>query len=74
MVRQWQELFWDKRYSHTHFERQPDFEELAEAYGAAACAVTDKDQVADALREAHRRPTARRSSTFGRGARRTSTR
>jgi len=52
MVRQWQDLFWNKRYSHTHFERQPDFKMLAEAYGAVGMAVTDKDQVADALREA----------------------
>ena len=52
MVRQWQELFWNKRYSHTHFERQPDFKMLAEAYGAVGMAVTEKDQVADALREA----------------------
>ena len=52
MVRQWQDLFWNKRYSQTHFERQPDFKMLAEAYGAVGMAVTDKDQVADALREA----------------------
>jgi acetolactate synthase I/II/III large subunit len=52
MVRQWQDLFWNKRYSHTHFERQPDFKMLAEAYGAVGLAVTEKDQVADALREA----------------------
>jgi acetolactate synthase-1/2/3 large subunit len=52
MVRQWQDLFWNKRYSHTHFERQPDFKMLAEAYGAVGMAVSDKDQVADALREA----------------------
>jgi acetolactate synthase-1/2/3 large subunit len=52
MVRQWQDLFWNKRYSQTHFERQPDFKMLAEAYGAVGMTVTDKDQVADALREA----------------------
>ena len=34
MVRQWQELFWNKRYSHTCIECQPDFVKLAEAYGA----------------------------------------
>ncbi len=45
MVRQWQDLFWNKRYSHTHFERQPDFKMLAEAYGAVGMAVTEKDQV-----------------------------
>jgi acetolactate synthase-1/2/3 large subunit len=52
MVRQWQDLFWNKRYSHTHFERQPDFKMLAEAYGAVGMAVSEKDQVADALHEA----------------------
>jgi acetolactate synthase-1/2/3 large subunit len=52
MVRQWQDLFWNKRYSHTHFERQPDFKMLAEAYGAVGMQVTEKDQVADALRDA----------------------
>jgi acetolactate synthase I/II/III large subunit len=52
MVRQWQDLFWDKRYSHTRLERQPDFKMLAEAYGAVGMTVTEKDQVADALREA----------------------
>ncbi len=34
MVRQWQELFWNKRYSHTCIDCQPDFVKLAEAYGA----------------------------------------
>ena len=34
MVRQWQELFWSKRYSNTCMECQPDFVKLAEAYGA----------------------------------------
>ncbi len=34
MVRQWQELFYDKRYSHTNMTAQPDFVKLAEAFGA----------------------------------------
>jgi acetolactate synthase-1/2/3 large subunit len=34
MVRQWQELFWNKHYSHTCMDGQPDFVKLAEAYGA----------------------------------------
>lgn len=33
MVRQWQELFWDKRYSHVEMGQWPDFVKLAEAYG-----------------------------------------
>jgi len=56
MVRQWQDLFWNKRYSHTCFERQPDFAKIAEAYGAFGATVTEKDQVADALREAIKDP------------------
>ena len=56
MVRQWQDLFWNKRYSHTYFETQPDFAKIAEAYGAYGATVTEKDQVADVLREAIKDP------------------
>jgi len=56
MVRQWQELFWNKRYSNTYFEHQPNFAKVAEAYGAFGATVTSKDEVADALREAIRDP------------------
>jgi acetolactate synthase-1/2/3 large subunit len=58
MVRQWQDLFWNKRYSHTYMESLPDFAKIAEAYGAFGAKVTEKDQVGDALREAikDRRP------------------
>ncbi len=52
MVRQWQELFWNKRYSFTCIDVQPDFKLLAEAFGAVGMRVTDKDQVEPALREA----------------------
>jgi acetolactate synthase-1/2/3 large subunit len=52
MVRQWQDLFWNKRYSHTNIEVQPDFKLLAEAYGALGLRVTEKDEVEPALREA----------------------
>jgi acetolactate synthase I/II/III large subunit len=52
MVRQWQDLFWNKRYSHTNIEVQPDFKLLAEAYGALGLCVTQKDEVEPALREA----------------------
>ena len=37
MVRQWQELFWDRRYSHVEMSEWPDFVKLAEAMGATAC-------------------------------------
>jgi acetolactate synthase-1/2/3 large subunit len=52
MVRQWQELFYDKRYAGTPLEGNPDFVRLAEAYGAKGVRVTDPDQVRPALEEA----------------------
>ncbi len=52
MVRQWQDLFWNKRYSFTCIEVQPDFKLLADAFGAVGLRVTEKDQVEPALREA----------------------
>jgi acetolactate synthase-1/2/3 large subunit len=52
MVRQWQELFWNERYSETCIECQPDFAKVAEAYGALGLTITDKSDVADALRTA----------------------
>jgi acetolactate synthase-1/2/3 large subunit len=42
MVRQWQELFWDKRYSHVEMGRWPDFVKLAEAYGATGIRLKSK--------------------------------
>ena len=54
MVRQWQELFYEKRYSHTHLRRgeSPDFVLLAEAYGATGIRVTEQEQVRPALEKA----------------------
>ncbi len=52
MVRQWQDLFRNKRYSCTSIETQPDFKRLAEAYGAFGVTVTEKDEIEPALREA----------------------
>jgi len=52
MVREWQELFYGGRYSHTDIEEQPDFVKLAEAYGAVGIRVTRKEEVADAIRRA----------------------
>ena len=40
MVRQWQELFWDKRYSHVDMGSYPDFVKLADAYGATGHAAS----------------------------------
>jgi len=56
MVRQWQTLFYDQRYSHTDLntghgsERVPDFVKLAEAYGCLGIRVEREDQVDDAIR------------------------
>ena len=52
MVRQWQELFWSKRYSHTGMDCQPDFVKLAEAYGAAGFRATQPDEVDDVIHAA----------------------
>lgn len=51
MVRQWQELFWRRRYSHVELYN-PDFVKLAEAYGARASKVTEPGQVEGAIRSA----------------------
>jgi len=52
MVRQWQELFWDKRYSHVDMGSFPDFVKLAEAYGATGVRLTDKATLVDDLKAA----------------------
>jgi len=51
MVRQWQELFYKKRYSYTTLYN-PDFVKLAESYGAAGIRVTKKEEVRQALEKA----------------------
>jgi acetolactate synthase I/II/III large subunit len=52
MVRQWQELFWDNRYSHVDMGQSPDFVKLAEAYGATGLRLTAKESLVDDLRAA----------------------
>ncbi len=52
MVRQWQEFFYDKRYSHTCISVAPDFVKLAEAYGAAGFSAKKPDEVERVIREA----------------------
>ncbi len=52
MVRQWQELFFEKRYSHTIIEDSVDFVKLAEAYGALGIRVTEHSQVRPAIQQA----------------------
>jgi acetolactate synthase-1/2/3 large subunit len=52
MVRQWQELFWDRRYSHVDMGQYPDFVKLAEAYGATGLRFEDKTTLVDDVRGA----------------------
>ena len=52
MVRQWQTLFYGKRYSHTVLNDAVDFVKLAEAMGAKAYRVTSKDELKPVLEEA----------------------
>ena len=51
MVRQWQELFYEKRYSKTKLVN-PDFVKLAEAYGAVGMRITKKEEVVPAIEKA----------------------
>ena len=52
MVRQWQELFYGKRYSHSDLSYEPNFIKLAEAYGAVGICVTQASEVAGAIKRA----------------------
>ncbi len=52
MVRQWQELFWDRRYSQVDTGEFPDWIKLADAYGATGMRFTDKNTLVDDMREA----------------------
>ncbi len=52
MVRQWQELFYNERYSHTNLDVVPDFIKLAEAYGAVGLRATKPSEVDDVIKEA----------------------
>ncbi len=52
MVRQWQQLFWERRYAHTCIDCAPDFVKLAEAYGCAGIRVTKNDEVIPAIQKA----------------------
>jgi acetolactate synthase-1/2/3 large subunit len=52
MVRQWQELFWDKRYSQVEMGQWPDFVRLAEAYGATGIRLEDKHTLVEDMRAA----------------------
>ncbi|MBI4650289.1 biosynthetic-type acetolactate synthase large subunit, partial [Candidatus Desantisbacteria bacterium] len=52
MVRQWQQLFFDKRYSHTCLDSNPDFVAIAKGFGAEGIRVTKPEDVENALKEA----------------------
>ncbi len=54
MVRQWQELFYDRRYSHTFIKGSVDFVKLAEAYGALGLRAEKPSEVRPAIEEAVR--------------------
>jgi acetolactate synthase I/II/III large subunit len=56
MVRQWQELFWDKRYSHVDMGQYPDFVKLADAYGATGMRLDDKTSLVSGMKEALETP------------------
>ena len=54
MVRQWQELFYERSYVATGYSGNPDFVKLAEAFGIFGARVTDKSQVRSTIMEAMR--------------------
>ncbi len=56
MVRQWQELFWDGKYSHVDMGRFPDFVKLAEAYGVTGIRLEDKTTLVEDMRRAIETP------------------
>jgi len=52
MVRQWQEMFYDRRYSHSYVDALPDFMKLAESYGHVGMFIDKPADVEGALQEA----------------------
>ncbi|MFD2660758.1 biosynthetic-type acetolactate synthase large subunit, partial [Paenibacillus thailandensis] len=56
MVRQWQELIYDNRYSHIDLAGSPDFVKLAEAYGVKGLRATNKEEAREAWKEALAHP------------------
>jgi acetolactate synthase-1/2/3 large subunit len=53
MVRQWQDMFFDERFSEIHLTHEvPDYARLAEAYGAVGFTVESEAELESALREA----------------------
>ena len=64
MVRQWQQLDYGGRYSHSYMDALPDFVKLAEAYGHIGLLIERPEDVEGALREAIKLRTAPCSWTF----------
>lgn len=52
MVRQWQEIFYEERYSHSKFSDQPDFVKLSEAYGIKGIRISSDEEAQEKLEEA----------------------
>jgi acetolactate synthase I/II/III large subunit len=52
MVRQWQELFWDRRYSAVEMGTSPDWVKLADAFGCLGMRISDKGELVDAMKTA----------------------
>ena len=52
MVRQWQEMFWQKHYSSVNLEQAPDFVKLAEAYGILGLICDKPEELEATLRRA----------------------
>lgn len=52
MIRQWQEFFYESRYSHSYMEALPDFVKLAESYGHIGMRIEKSADVESALKEA----------------------
>jgi acetolactate synthase-1/2/3 large subunit len=56
MIRQWQKMFYERRWSGMDLAKCPDFAKVAEAYSATGITITENDEVADAIREARKNP------------------
>jgi acetolactate synthase-1/2/3 large subunit len=56
MVKQWQKLFYERRWSGIDLSKCPDFAKVAEAYSATGITITEPDEVSDAIREAQKNP------------------
>ena len=56
MVRQWQEKFYEERYSHSYMDAMPDFVKLAEAYGAKGFRVERAAELSATLQAAFAEP------------------